>query len=119
MNSNKGAAEKRGRRSKEEGRCLVAGWRASGLSASEFGRRNDVPEHVLRYWAGRVRSGKTSAIRPADFYVVNAGEPQENGARPETPSREVAKAVVIIVPLRPKGRELAETLRAVFAEVLA
>jgi len=87
-------------RSAEQGRALVKQWRQSGLSVSEFCRRQAVGAHVLRYWLLRdAKPGATAATGDA-FYVVSA---------PSAESAEIAQvsmggrgraggAVIVVLP---------------------
>jgi hypothetical protein len=109
-------AAKGARRNAEEGRELARRWRASGLTVSEFCRRNQVPSHVVRYWALDKTGVRDSA---KDFFVFTAGaEPGKNAAAElETPRRDEAKAVVIVIPLRAGAGAFGEALAAVLREV--
>lgn len=111
------------RRSNEEGRELARRWRASGLSASEFCRRNQVALHVLRYWALGKAGSRPNSVKPRDFFVVTAGDgmvpaPDAGSARgTEAPPCDEGKAVVIVIPLRSGAAAFGEALAAVLREV--
>jgi hypothetical protein len=110
------------RRSAEEGRQLAQRWRASGLIASEFCRRNQVPVHVLRYWAGRKSGGQAKLERSTDFFEMTAGprvaatNAPEVAGEHEAGAHDVSRAVVIVVPLRPGATSLANVLEVVLRE---
>jgi hypothetical protein len=100
---------------------LAARWRASGLTAAEFGRQQEVGAHRVRYWARRAKVGGVAGGQP-EFYVMTAGGPAGAGTGPrpqaeQVPSRRGGTAVVIVVPLPAGRRALADALGAVLSEV--
>ena len=116
------AREIRGKKklSRQEGQELAERWRASGLIAAEYCRRHRVKLHVLRYWATQSKREEAAKGR-SEFFVV-AAKPSQASNEDETGPADGARridgssAVVIVVPLQPGARALAETLKAVFAE---
>lgn len=106
------------RRGSAQGRALVEQWRQSGLSVSEFCRRQSVGEHVLRYWLLREAKPEVTATTGDAFYVVSA---------PGTKSDELADAAmgrggraggaVIVVLPAVTSEQLVGTLRGLLEGV--
>jgi hypothetical protein len=109
-------------RSAAQGRALVEQWRQSGLSVSEFCRRQGVGAHVLRYWLSRaVEPAATTATGDA-FYVVSApGTESVEIGKPE-PSMaggsRAGSAVIVVLPAVTSD-QLVRTLRGLLEEVRA
>lgn len=78
---------------------LVAEWRASGQTAREFAAAHGVADSALRYWSGRLGSGK----RPG-----GTARPRAGGARPGAPSSSSSFARVVrpgeAPPAKAEGR---------------
>ena len=96
-------------RSAIQGRALVEQWRQSGLSVTEFCRRQAVGVHVLRYWRSReAKPGATAATADA-FYVVSA--PSTEGSKPSRRG-----AVIVVLPAV-TSTQLVRTLRGLLEGV--
>ena len=104
-------------RSAAQGRALVEQWRSSGLSVSEFCRRQAVGTHVLRYWLSR-EAKRVESVAAADAcYVVSA--PEADSATLAKPSvREGSRAVIVVLPAA-TSEQLVQTLRGLLEEVRA
>lgn len=96
-------------RSAEEGQALVEQWRQSGLSGSEFCRRQALGEHVLRYWQSREAKAKASTARGDAFYVVSTPSTDcvQGGGRS---MRGGGGAVIVVLPTA-TSEQLVQTLR--------
>jgi transposase-like protein len=107
-------------RSAAQGRALVEQWRQSGLSVSEFCRRQAVGSHVLRYWVSReVKLGATAAKADA-FYVVSApGTESAKLGRPSVSGGSRASGAVIVVLPAVTSKQLVRTLRGLLEQVRA
>jgi hypothetical protein len=107
-------------RSAAQGRALVEQYRQSGLSVSEFCRRQAMGAHVLRYWLSReARPGATAATKDA-FYVVSApGTESAQRGRPSMGGGSRAGGAVIVVLPALTSKQLVRTLRGLLVEVLA
>ena len=107
-------------RSAAQGRALVEQWRQSGLSVSEFCRRQAVGAHVLRYWLLReAKPGVTAATGDA-FYVVSApgAESAEIGGASMSGRGRAGSAVIVVLPAV-TSEQLVRTLRGLLEEVRA
>jgi transposase-like protein len=107
-------------RSAAQGRALVEQWRQSGLSVSEFCRRQGVGAHVLRYWLLRdAKPGLTAATGDA-FYVVSAPSAESTESAPASMGlgSRAGGAVVIVLPTT-TSEQLVRTLRGLLEEVRA
>lgn len=105
-------------RSAAQGRALVEQWRQSGLSVSEFCRRQAVGAHVLRYWLLReAKPGETAATRDA-FYVVSAPGAESGGIAPASMGGggRAGGAVIVMLPAV-TSEQLVRTLRGLLEEV--
>ena len=107
-------------RSAAQGRALVEQYRQSGLSVSEFCRRQAVGAHVLRYWLSReARPDATAATKDA-FYVVSApGAESVQRGRPSMGGGNRAGGAVIVVLPALTSKQLVRTLRGLLEEVRA
>jgi hypothetical protein len=107
-------------RSAAQGRALVEQWRQSGLSVSEFCRRQAVGAHVLRYWVSRqAKPGATAATADA-FYVVSTPETESAElGRPSMGGGSRAGGAVIVVLPALTSEQLVRTLRGLLQEVRA
>lgn len=104
-------------RSAEQGHALVEQWRQSGLSGSEFCRRQAVGEHVLRYWQSRAAKLGERAAKAEAFYVVST--PGADAVQLGSPSaRGGSRAVIVVLPSA-TSEQLVQTLRGLLEEVRA
>lgn len=105
-------------RTAAQGRALVEQWRQSGLSVSEFCRRQAVGAHVLRYWLLREAPPDVTAAKGEAFYVVSA--PSTESAQVGKPSmgggRGAGGAVIVVLPAV-TSEQLVQTLRGLLEEV--
>jgi hypothetical protein len=104
-------------RSAEQGRALVEQWRQSGLSGSEFCRRQALGEHVLPYWQSREAKARTSRASRDAFYVVStsSADSAQGGGRS---MRGEGGAVIVVLPTA-TSEQLVHTLRGLLEEVRA
>jgi hypothetical protein len=95
----------------------VEQWRQSGLSVSEFCRRQAVGAHVLRYWLLReAKPGVTAATGDA-FYVVSApGTESAESDKPSMGGGSRASGAVIVVLPAVTSELLVRTLRGLLDE---
>jgi len=74
------------RRTAEQWASLVAGWRQSGLTASEYGRRHGLSPKTLGWWASELKrregqgrglkqGGRKTVERRAEFVPLKVAEP--------------------------------------------
>jgi transposase-like protein len=92
---------RRQRRSAEEKQSLLAAWRASGLSAREFSRREGVQKTCLWRWSresGLTVSSAATAKTSIKFAPVHIASERPKGA--STDERVVAEVVVHDVRVR-------------------
>ena len=104
-------------RSAAQGRALVEQWRRSGLSVSEFCRRQAVGAHVLRYWLSRETAPSESVATADAFYVVSTPE-SESAALGRLSPREGSRAIIVVLPTA-TSEQLVQTLRGLLEEVRA
>jgi hypothetical protein len=67
----------------EDWQRTVAEWRASGLTAEQFGQERGLPKTRLWAWSSRARQAERCAARPEDVrlaQVIRQGHRVENGA---------------------------------------
>jgi len=95
------------RRSAEEGRALVAQWRSSGQSISEFCRGRSLGSHVLRYWLSREAGGASGE----DFFVVQTGERRGVSEAANAAGAMDGTAVIVVLPGAAAGH-VAKTVQA-------
>ena len=109
------------RRNSAQGHALVERWQRSGLTVSEFCRRQGGRPHVLRYWIARETEPSTSGTAASDFFVVSAPERQSRNGSIEGPrASEITEthaesAVIVVLSAASPGR-LAQTVRALLQE---
>lgn len=107
-------------RSAAQGRALVAHYRQSGLSVSEFCRRQAVGAHVLRYWLSREAKPEATAATKDAFYVVSApGAESIQRGRPSMGGGSRAGGAVIVVLPALTSKQLVRTLCGLLEEVRA
>jgi len=101
------------RRSAAQGRKLVAQWRSSGQSVTEFCRERSVGPHVLRYWLSREAGGTSGE----DFFVVQAagGRPSALGETASPTGALDGTAVIVVLPGAAAGY-VAKTVQALLRE---
>jgi hypothetical protein len=93
----------------------VEQWRSSGVSISEFCRRQAVGTHVLRYWLSREATRGESVATADAFYVVSA--PEADSVALASPSvREGSRAVIVVLPTA-TPEQLVRSLRGLLEEV--
>ena len=112
------------RRSPREGHEIADKWRKSGLRAAEFCQRYDVPLHVLRYWAATKPRRESPSAK--EFFMVAAngtatmGDATESDShRADSGPRDVAKAIVIVLPMRPGTTAFDAALASVLRQVMS
>jgi transposase-like protein len=92
---------RRRRRSVEEKRSLLDAWRASGLSAREFSRREGIQKTCLWRWSREPRLTESSTAQPKNsitFAPVHVAREQRKGV--STDERVMAELVVHSVRVR-------------------
>ena len=105
-------------RSAAQGQALVEQWRQSGLSVSEFCRRQAVGAHVLRYWLSRAVEPSGTAATGDAFYVVSApGTESAEVGKPSMGGGGRAGSAVIVVLPAVTSEQLVRTLRGLLEEV--
>ena len=71
----------------------IAEWRASGLTAREFARREGINESTLRWWSSRLgRLAKSAAVSPLTFVEMTGA------VRPEPIDIVLTSGVRLRVP---------------------
>jgi transposase-like protein len=95
------AVRRRRRRSVEEKRSLLEAWRASGLSAREFSRREGIQKTCLWRWSREPRLTESSPAQPKTsitFAPVHVASERRKGV--STEERVMAEVVVQGVRVR-------------------
>lgn len=76
-----------------EGEALVAAWRQSGLSQSEFGRHRGINVQRLQYWERKV-AAPAAPVVPETFVVMSA---DDLAGRPTATADECERDAIEIV----------------------
>lgn len=118
------AAERRVRRSREDGRALVQEWRSSNQTLVQFCQERGLAVHRLRYWRRRIEDepapdGQVSA----EFLALGVARRAEANAIARSDAAGVLEiratdSVLVRVPLAAGHEVFVQTLRGVL-EALA
>lgn len=74
------AKPRKHRRSREEWRQIVAGWRASGLTAELFASRWDLNPNTLRWWKSRLGNEVDEGLSFVELELADTAEPRPTSA---------------------------------------